>query len=88
MDIKLGDHYILNVFSQDIRKIVLACYVAKLASGATLLATYIRVGTMCQYLNAVRDLFLKAKPKNVSPLLDIFGKKASIIEDLLKEAKQ
>ena len=71
-------------FEQDTRNLVMACYVASLAAGHTLLAISIKVDTIRRYLVAAKSFSFRAKL--MDPTLTMYGKQARDIKAVLDEA--
>ena len=64
----------------------MSCYTISLASGSTILALAIKVGTIERYLFVARKLSTAAGV--MDPTLDIRGKRTDIIKAILDEAKR
>ena len=83
---KLGDNVALTGFTTLTRNAIMACYVANLAAGNTLLCKSIKSGTISKYLSAAADLSKPAQMMN--PTIDIMGKQSQLITDLIHECKR
>ena len=69
---KLGNNVALKGFTTLTRNAIMACYVAHLAAGNTLLCKSIKSCTISKYLDAASDL---SKPAQmINPTIDIMGK--------------
>ena len=66
----------------------MACYVAKLCTGATILDICITVNTIKLYIKTVVNIFSNTKLKHVSLLVNTYGNGIDIIKDLMVETKR
>ena len=73
-------------FTLNFRNIVMTCYTAYLASGATLLCKIIKVDTIKRYLSAAVELSIPAQI--VDPCVDLMGKTSVYIRNILYEARR
>ena len=73
-------------FTLNVRNIIMSCYTAYLASGATLLCKTIKVDTIKRYLSAAAELSIPAQM--VNPCLDLMGKTSVYIRNILYEARR
>ena len=73
----------LKGFTQVVRNVIMACYVAHLASGQTLLCRSIKMCTIRKYLKATSDLSIPFQMMN--PTVDIQAKESKFIKDILHE---
>ena len=83
---ELGNNVALTGFTLNVRNIIMACYTAYLASGATLLCKTIRSDTIKRYLKAAAELSAPAQMMN--PTLDLMGNLSVFIKDIIHEAKR
>ena len=84
--LNLGRDPTLSRLRQSARNIVMACYTISLASGSTILALAIKVGTIERYLFAARKLSMAAGV--MDPTLDIRGRRTDMIKAILDETKR
>ena len=84
--IKLGNNVALKGYTLTTRNIIMACYVAHLSLGETLLCKTIKSSTISRYLSAAVELSTKANMMN--PCLDIMGKQSDYIKGIFKELKR
>ena len=80
----LGTNVSLKGFTQVVRNVIMACYVAHLASGQTLLCRSIKTCTIRKYLKAASDLSIPFQMMN--PTVDIQAKESKFIKDIMHEA--
>ena len=73
-------------FTLNVRNIIMSCYTAYLASGATLLCKTIKVDTIKRYLSAAAELSIPAQM--VNPCLDLMGKTSVYIRNILYETRR
>ena len=83
--LNLGRDPTLSRLRQSACNIVMACHTISLASGFTILAPAIKVGTIERYLFAARKLSMVAGV--MDPTLDIRGRRTDMIKAILDEAK-
>ena len=83
---ELGNNVALTGFTLNVRNIIMACYTAYLASGATLLCKTIKADTIKRYLKAAAELSAPAQMMN--PTLDLMGNLSVFIKDIIHEAKR
>jgi len=73
-------------FTLNVRNIIMSCYTAYLASGATLLCKTIKVDTINRDLSATAELSIPAQM--VNPCLDLMEKTSVYIRNILYEARR
>ena len=84
--LQLSNNVALAGFTLNVRNIIMSCYTAYLASGATLLCKTIKVDTIKRYLSAAAELSIPAQM--VNPCLDLMGKTSVFIRNILYEARR
>ena len=84
--IKLGNNVALKGYTLTTRNIIMACYVAHLSLGETLLCKTIKSSTISRYLSAAVELSTQANM--MDQCLDIMGKQSDYIKGIFKELKR
>ena len=78
-DMHLDNNVMLTGFTQVVRNVIMACYVAHLASGQTLLCRSINTCTIRKSLKASSDLSIPFQMTN--PIVDRQAKESTFIKD-------